>query len=109
MRTDASARPDTTAGGSCGGDDESCCWQTGKMVVAPMGLISGFLSDIALTEYAMAAKAILAASVKVVVLYVGTLDELASRANSSGVPAAVSTGNFLFQSLIHAVTFNPTW
>ena len=98
MRTDASESPETTACGSCGEDDKSCCWQTGKIVVAPMGLISRFFLDMALMVYAMAAKAILAASVKAVVLYVGISDELVSRANSSGVPASVSTGNALFRS-----------
>ena len=104
---DASESPDTTACGICGGEDESCCWQTGKIVVALMGSISGFLLDRALTVYAMAAKAILAASVKVVVLYVGMADELVSRANSPGVPASASTGNALFRSWIHEVAFNP--
>jgi hypothetical protein len=67
MRTVALERPDTTAGGSCGGTAESCCWQTGKIVVASICWTSGFLSDRALAVDAMAAKAIFAASVKAVV------------------------------------------
>ena len=109
MRTDASVSPDTTAFGICREGAESCSWQTGKMVVALIGSTPSFLLDRALIVYAMAAKAILAASVKVVVLYVGMADELVSRANSPGVPASASTGNALFRSWIHEVAFNPKW
>ena len=57
--------------------------------------------------YAMAAKAILAASVKEAVSYVGIAEDLVIRINSPGVPASTSAGNALFRSWIHEVTFNP--
>ena len=57
--------------------------------------------------YAMAAKAILAASVKEAVSYVGIAEDLVMRINSPGVPASISAGNALFRSWIHEETFNP--
>ena len=76
-------------------------------MVAPMGSISRFFLDRALMVYAMAAKAILAASVKVAVSYVGMAEDLVSRTNSPGVPASTSIGNALFRSWIHEVALDP--
>ena len=98
MRTDASVSPDTTAFGICGEEAESCCWQTGNMVVALIGSNSCFLLDRTEIVYVMAAKAILAASLKMSVLNVGIADALVNRANSVGTPASSSSGNNFFRS-----------
>ena len=77
------------------------------MVVAPMGSTSQFFLESALMVYAMAAKAILAASVNEAVSYVGIAEDLVMRINSAGAPASISAGNALFRSWIHEETLNP--
>ena len=100
IRMEAYDRPVTTSCGSCIGDDEYCCWHTGKIVVASIGSVCCFLLDRVLIVNAMVAKARWAASEisERSASYVGAAVGLASRTKSWGTPSSLRAGNFLCNS-----------
>ena len=67
-------------------------------MVASIGSNTCFLLDRAEIVCVMAAKAILAASLRSSALNVGMVGSLVNRANSVGTPASSSSGNNFFRS-----------